>query len=469
MFGFVDLGSLAGPSAYVVVAVLAALESAAFVGLFVPGEIALLAGGYIAYSGRADLVPMMVIAALGAIAGDSIGYEIGRHLGTSIRRSRLGRRVGEQRWARADQYLLEKGGRAVFFGRFVGVLRALVPAVAGVSRMRYRKFLFWNALGAMLWAPGFVLLGYIAGGSYKRVEHYAGRAGLVILILVVIVGSVAAAGRWVSRHPDEVRAFGRRQLARPVPTRIRRRFRSQLDFLGGRLRPGQVLGLALTVQLVALGVAAWLFGAVVEDVLSGQGAARFDRPISTALAEHQVAWMTKVMDAVTAFGAAPVLICLCLVAGLAARRVTASWTPLIVLGCALVGGIFLSDAIRPLLARVRPPLVPTASIEASTFPSGRVAQSGAVYGAVAYVMAGWVRTWSARVASWTVALIVVLLVGFSRLYLNLEWTTDVLGGLGLGALWLAAVLVTTSAVQGAWRRHRRPNAPVTGAPERAAS
>lgn len=460
MSAFVDLGSLAGASAYVVVAALAALESSAFVGLFVPGEVAMLAGGYIAYAGRAELLPMIAFATVGAIVGDSIGYEIGRHLGPSLRRSRLGRKVGEERWQRAEHYLLVKGGRAVFFGRFIGVLRALVPALAGVSRMPYRRFLFWNALGALIWAPGFVLLGYVAGGSYKRIEHYAGRAGLVLLLLVVMVGAVAALGRWVSRHPDEVRSFGRRLLARPVPARIHRRFHAQLDFLGRRLKPGQVLGLALTIQLIALGVAAWLFGVVVVDVLSGNGTAQFDQPIANTFIEHQVAWLTTVMSAIALLGSAPVLITLSLVAGVVAWRTTSSWVPGLILACALIGGIFLSDVIRPLVDNVQPPMVSGDRFRDSTFPSGRAAQSAAAYGALAYLLAGWLRTWSARVAVWTVAVVVVLVIGFSRVYLAVQWTTDVLGGLALGTVWLGVVLVTTSALQGAWRRHRRPPEPV---------
>ena len=162
-----SLSSLAGPAAYLVVAALAALEASAFVGLFIPGELALLTGGYIAQQGHANLAIMMAVAAAGAIVGDSVGYEIGRHFGPTLQRSRLGRKVGEERWLRAEAYLEAKGGRAVFAGRFVGVLRALVPAVAGATRMPYRRFLVWNAAGALIWAPGTVLAGYAAGSSYR--------------------------------------------------------------------------------------------------------------------------------------------------------------------------------------------------------------------------------------------------------------------------------------------------------------
>src|ERR671931_1783285 len=172
---------LASPWAYVVLALLAAAESAAFVGLAVPGETAMLLGGFLAYQGRASLAVMMAAGALGAVVGDQIGYQIGRVAGAPLKRSRLGRRVGQDRWAKGEAYLRAKGGRAVFLGRFVGVLRALVPALAGMSRMPYRTFLPWNAAGGIIWAPAFVLLGYLAGSSWRRVEQIAGRASLLLV------------------------------------------------------------------------------------------------------------------------------------------------------------------------------------------------------------------------------------------------------------------------------------------------
>lgn len=120
---------------------------------------------------------MALVVAAGAIVGDSIGYQIGRTVGAPLRRSRLGRRVGEARRDRGERYLTDKGGRAVFLGRWVGLLRALVPTLAGMGRLPYRTFLPCNVAGGLTWAPTFVLLGYPAGGSYQQVEKIAGRAG----------------------------------------------------------------------------------------------------------------------------------------------------------------------------------------------------------------------------------------------------------------------------------------------------
>ena len=185
-----SISQLGSPWAYVVVGGLATAEAAAFLGLIAPGEIGLLIGGFIAQQGRASLSIMMLVAFCGAVLGDSIGYEIGRHLGPRLQKSRLGSIVGEARWEKAHVVIANKGGRAVLAGRFVGVLRAVVPAVAGSSRLRYRTFLFWNVIGAALTAPTLVLAGYLAGKSYPRVEHYVGRAGSYLLVVAIVGGLV---------------------------------------------------------------------------------------------------------------------------------------------------------------------------------------------------------------------------------------------------------------------------------------
>lgn len=189
MSSLVDpISRLASPWAYVLVALLAALEASAFVGLVVPGELALLTGGFVARQGHAELGVMIVVAVLAGVVGDSAGFELGRRLGPGLRTSRLGRRIGDRRWDRAAAYLKSHGGRAVFLGRFVGVLRALVPALAGASRMRYRRFLPWNVAGALVWGPAMVVLGYLAGSSYRRVEQDVGTAGLVVLLVAAVTG-----------------------------------------------------------------------------------------------------------------------------------------------------------------------------------------------------------------------------------------------------------------------------------------
>src|SRR3954451_7558432 len=165
-----SLGDQINPWGYLLLFLLCLLEASAFVGLFVPGESALLIAGVMAEQGKLSLGACMVWAVAGAIVGDSIGYEIGRHFGPQLRDTWFGQRVGEQRWERAHDFVRRNGGRSIFFGRFIGVLRALVPAIAGDARMPYGQFFVWNVAGALIAAPAVILLGYLAGSSYHVVE-----------------------------------------------------------------------------------------------------------------------------------------------------------------------------------------------------------------------------------------------------------------------------------------------------------
>jgi len=180
------LGDAVNPWGYVLLFVLTALEASAFVGLFVPGETALLLGGFLSYQGKLNLFLVIVVTVIGGVLGDSAGYEIGRHLGGRMRRTWFGRKIGEQRWERAHKYVREKGARAVLLGRFVGILRALVPAVAGDSRMPYSKFLLWNVIGAIVWGPSVVVAGYLAGRSWRVIESYLSRGSFALFALIVL-------------------------------------------------------------------------------------------------------------------------------------------------------------------------------------------------------------------------------------------------------------------------------------------
>jgi membrane protein DedA with SNARE-associated domain/membrane-associated phospholipid phosphatase len=435
-----NLLGLASPWGYLIVAALAALEAAAFVGLVIPGETAMLLGGVLAFTGRADVIVMMACAALGAIVGDSVGYELGRRFGAPMRRSRLARRIGPQRWERAEEYVRTRGGRAVFLGRFIGVLRAMVPFVAGAARMPYRTFLPYNALGGLIWAPGFVYLGYLAGHSYRRVERLAGRASLLLAAGVLLVLVVALAARWVIRHPDRALAPLHRLRARPAVARLERRYAGQLQFLARRLDPGRALGLALTALLGALGLLGAGLGAVTEDVLANDEIVRVDSPISRYLIEHREPWLTTVMDAITQLGSAAVLIPVLLVLAVIAHRVRGTWRPAAFLAAALGGAAASSTLIKLIIARPRPTSGALVEALGYAFPSGHSTAAAAGWLAAALVAGSLTRSFPARVSLLAAALVVVALVGVSRVYLGVHAATDVLAGWALGGLWVALAL-----------------------------
>jgi membrane-associated protein len=201
-----QIGNAVGAWLYVIAGGLCFAEAAILVGMVLPGETALLVAGVFAQHGTLNVWLMIVIAAVCAIAGDSVGYEFGKHFGPRLRRSRLGRWVGEHRWAMVDGFLLRHGGKAVLLGRLTALFRALVPSMAGMSGMPYRTFIIWNAAGGLIWAPGCVLLGYAFSTSLSAVGNALTWAPLGILALVVVV-YVALHVRKRRRERAEAQAF----------------------------------------------------------------------------------------------------------------------------------------------------------------------------------------------------------------------------------------------------------------------
>lgn len=180
------LGETVGVWLYVIAGGLAFAEAAVLVGVVFPGETALLVAGFGAHQGWISLWPMIAVAVVCAVLGDTVGYEVGRYWGPAVRESRAGRWVGESRWSAADEFLHRHGGKAVFLGRLTALLRALTPGMAGMARMPYlRTFLPWNVAGGLLWGAGCVLLGYGFAASLETVSTYLTWAPVPIVILVL--------------------------------------------------------------------------------------------------------------------------------------------------------------------------------------------------------------------------------------------------------------------------------------------
>ena len=161
-----------GWSALALVFILPALESSVFLGFVIPGETAVVVGGFLAYEHKVNFAAVLTAAILGAVIGDSIGFWVGERWGDTLLAKLPKRLIKPEHVEQGKQSIHRLGGRAVFAGRWVSVLRALVPGLCGTSGMRYRTFLLWNAIGGITWATTFALLGLLAGSAWQRVEHY---------------------------------------------------------------------------------------------------------------------------------------------------------------------------------------------------------------------------------------------------------------------------------------------------------
>ncbi len=405
------------PVVLVLVFALPAAEASTFLGIVFPGEIAILLGGVLANEGKVLLWLVVLLGFLGAAAGDSLGYEVGRRYGRRLLAKLPSRLVRPQHLDRAERLVRERGGRAVFIGRFTASLRALIPGMAGMSRLPYGRFLVFNVAGAATWAGAVAVTGYAVGRSYRTAEHR---------LSLISVGLLLAVAGWLLyrllRHSSRVHEFAEAHL-------------------GWLLRFDAKLVWALAV----LGVAAWLFAGLAQDVTAHDGVAADDRALLDDVIDRRQVWVTPVARAVTAIGTGPPLYALLLAAGWAYWRRRRSWRVPAVVVVLLGSGQLVRLALNIGFAVPRPPSrLWLTDASGYAFPSGHTASATIGYGLAAFLLA---RADPVRRPLYAVtAALLAAAVGLSRVYLGVHWPSDVLGGWAFGVLWLALAATVAAAL-----------------------
>jgi undecaprenyl-diphosphatase len=266
----------------------------------------------------------------------------------------------------------------------------------------------------------------------------------IIAVLLIAVGAVVVLTglvlrAWVADSPGLPRAIIR--LAEGLAERLKRlagRYRARS--VGGQGRDASTLVLELVLGLAVVALGAIGTGKLVDDVTDGDGVALVDHPVARFVAAHRTAALTTVMKAVSVVGGPAGMAVLALAIGLLLVVALRSWTPLVVLAVTGAGIIGLTVIFKTVLGRARPPLAQAVvAADGFGFPSGHAAAAAAMCGAAAWLCSVRMRSWWGRIALWAVAAIVVALVGISRVYLGVHWTSDVLGGWAFGILWMAVV------------------------------
>ena len=417
-------------------------------GVPLPGETILIASGVLAQQGHLDVGDAIAFGMAGAVVGDQIGYWLGREGGRPFV-LRWGRyvRITPERLERTERFFTRHGGKAIFLARFFAGFRVFGALVAGISRMHWGTFVLYNALGGAVWATAAVLVGYLFGGSLDLVDRWLGRATLVLAALVAVVVGFFLAYRWVANNRERLVGYGEAVISYPPVARLRTRYDSQLRWLLRRLAPGQYLGLHLTVGLAFAAGCLWLFGGLAEDLLTSDPIVRFDQATATYLHNIATPPLTAFFLTITALGSLETVALLTvLIAAVLARqrRWLYFWTWL----TAVVGGVALNQALKHLFERPRPffenPLLRETTY---SFPSGHAMESFVLYGMLAYFAVLALRSWRARTAVVFGATLLVLLIGFSRMYLGVHYFSDVVAGYAAGGVWLSALITGVETIR----------------------
>jgi membrane protein DedA with SNARE-associated domain/membrane-associated phospholipid phosphatase len=463
-----DVGTHLGKWTYLLVGALAFLETGAFVGLVAPGETAVLVGGVVAGQGQISLFVLIAIVWGCAVAGDLTSYVLGRRLGRAWLLKHGDRvKITEDRLHTVERFFERRGGATILIGRFIGLVRALAPFIAGTSRMPLRVFLPYDVLGAGAWAATFCVLGYVFWQSFDKVTQYVSR-GLFAFATVVVLGLALYAlvrlrrdAEWREKVKAWLREREDKPFIRPLAKLAGPAWRRVLSPAAGgvdatarfglhRLTPGN-LGLELTtfIALAAVGTYTFfLLGMVIEK----SPIPRIDRWAYDVIDPLRFTMLTDVVKVLTDVGSLPVTGAAVLVTALfALRKRRAIESVTLVAGMVLV--YITVHIAKAAYDRPRPSGGLVDAVGAA-YPSAHAAYSVAfVACALVLVRAG--VGWALRLGMVTVAVGLVAFVALSRVYLRAHYLTDVIGGVSLSAaVWSLAGIAALFA--GAVRHNEAP-------------
>lgn len=454
-----DVGRVLGKWTYLLVPVMGFLETGAFVGLLAPGETVMLLGGVIAGQGRVSLPTLIGLVWFAAILGDLVSFYFGRRLGRGfLERHGPKVQITPERIAQVEAFYARHGGKAVLLGRFVGLVRAVSPFLAGSSGMPLRRFVPYDVLGAGLWSATFLLLGYLFWQSFGTVLDYAKTGAFALGTTIVVVSATVFVVRWLRTPGNRSKAEAwvvtqfERPALRPLGRVLRplwRTSRGPRRFVWARITPGD-LGLELTTLLAV--AAAGVF-ALVSPLITLQSRTHTlgDEGALDLAGDLHRDGVIDVAKVVTDLGSLPVAAAVVLLSAavLAARRHVAT-------AAGLVSGMALTFALVHLIKawedRPRPadPLVVT---DYAAFPSGHAAYAVAWVAAtiaLTRLVPGLARATALVVAS----VVLAAAIAASRVYLRAHWLSDVVAGAGLAAGTFALCAMAAMVLSHTHRRRR---------------
>ena len=171
----VDIAVLLETGGIVAIAATIFAETGLLIGFFLPGDTLLFAAGFFAAQGKISLIGSIVAVFLGSVFGNMVGYEIGKRSGPKIFKKEDALLLTPQTIEKANLFYQNHGGKTILLARFIPIVRTLAPLIAGIGKMNYKAFMFYNLIGAVLWSVSITMVGYFSGriiGQYFNIDKY---------------------------------------------------------------------------------------------------------------------------------------------------------------------------------------------------------------------------------------------------------------------------------------------------------
>ena len=421
--------------AYLTVFLAALAESLTLASLVVPGSIIVFAFGAVAASGHLSLIPALLMAIAGAIAGDGLSYWLGYHYKDQLR-SHWPFSHYPELLSNGEAFFIRHGRKSVFLGHFVGIMRSVVPMVAGMMGIKPLYFFTANALSAIGWGLLHVLPGVVFGVSLAM----AGSVSARLAVLALLLGFGVWAFFWLWHRILFIAVqFGKKWLldlrrwaeARPAShglVRLGQGFVSRIFSLG------QTAGLLAAILGILLLATASGFATVAHDVLAKDSLVLMDQSVYHFFQGLRTTWTDTIFITITELGdsfvnTTLVIAILVLLLTLRLRRTALFWL------LTTAGGSIGMQFLKWIFHLPRPTNL-YEGISSYSFPSGHTTMSVVIYGFLAIILArnlAGIKQW----LLFSTVLIIAFFIGFSRIYLGAHWFSDVLAGSLVGTSWIA--------------------------------
>jgi membrane protein DedA with SNARE-associated domain/membrane-associated phospholipid phosphatase len=415
-------------------------EALLIIGLFVPSTVVLVGAGTLVGTGQLDFWPVFLATATGAIAGDQVSYWAGRFFGERLKSMWPLSRY-PQLLARGEIYVRQHGGKSIALGRFVPGVKAVVPGIVGMFRMNQLYFIIINFSSGLVWTAAHIVPGILVGKGLHLAGELSGRLAIVLLVLLAVL----AVGSWLIRliaagvSPYFDNLLGRLSIwAKSFNSRPMRR-------LGRVLSPDHPRSYLTLLFLLFCVVGAGVLLDMIFGLVFSKAVSNLDVSVNNLLGELRSAPGDELMVVLTMIGDWPMisLVGVAMVGWLLARR---AWRAGMAVAVFLFTAKGLELVIKYATARPRPIGGYALDLVGShSFPSGHAVMSSVAFGMVAMLASQTLGRWSKALIA-AMCGVLVIAIGFSRLYLGVHWMSDVLGGFLLGGILLAGFGVLIEAL-----------------------
>lgn len=419
----------------------ALLETTIGIGLFLPGSTIILFLGALSARGYLDTGDLLWFAIIGAILGDNTNYYLGRRYGAKWLKK--GFWFLKSNHVEKTRYFMDAhGAKSVFLGRFIPSVKEVVPFIAGSVKMNKRTFMLWNVLGAVGWGFEWVLAGYIFAQSLNLAELWLSRAGLFFAFLLML-GGILYFFKWLIIKKGKQFLIISISLWQSIKEAvinnehvvlwIQKHPRS-ISFLQARLDTTVFSGLTLSILTIAFVYVLALFAGVVEDLITSDPFVAADIRIANLFFVFRTDVLTNVFSWITLLGKSQVIL------GFIVISVALLWLwrkqyYILSLFIAVAGSEAFTYLGKLTFHRPRPELAVYAE-HSFSFPSGHATIAVAFYGFMGYLLMRFVKSWNRKVNILFTTILIIIAIGFSRVYLGVHYISDIWSGYLVGAMWL---------------------------------